>query len=128
MVRNRTVIVGHLFVYGTLVEPARLDEVLGHKHPGERLAARLAGYMRIVSPAYAYPYLVKAPDSSVDGILLMDLSAYDMQALDRYEDVDSGWYRRESVEVETWGCGPGAWHLQADVYVAGPALLASTTP
>jgi len=120
--------VGHLFVYGTLVDPARLDEVLGHRHAGERLAARLDGYQRIVSPAYAYPFLVQATGCSVEGVVLMDLSAYDLQALDRYEEVDSGWYRREPVEVETWGCGPRGWRLAAEAYVAGPALLTSTAP
>src|SRR5260370_22484124 len=31
----------HLFVYGSLVEPRCLDEVLGHPFMGERLRARL---------------------------------------------------------------------------------------
>jgi hypothetical protein len=49
-----------------------------------------------------------------------------MQALDRYEEVDSGVYRREAVEVEAWGCGPGPKYVQAHVYAAGQRLLAST--
>jgi gamma-glutamylcyclotransferase (GGCT)/AIG2-like uncharacterized protein YtfP len=116
----------HVFVYGTLIEPGLLDTVLGHKHLGERLAARLVGYERICAPTYAYPYVVPTPGASVDGVLLMDLSAYDMQALDRYEEVESGVYRREAVEVEAWGCGPRPIYVQADVYAAGQQLLAST--
>jgi gamma-glutamylcyclotransferase (GGCT)/AIG2-like uncharacterized protein YtfP len=116
----------HVFAYGSLIEPGRLDAVLGHKHLGERLAARLLGYQRMVEPMYPYPYVVPAPGASVHGVLLMDLSPYDMQALDRYEEVESGAYQRETVEVEAWGCGPRPIYVQADVYAAGHQLLAST--
>jgi len=115
----------HLFVYGSLVEPGCLEAVIGHPHAGERLAAQLANYQRIQSPAYAYPYVVPAPGAWVDGVLLMDLSPCDMQALDRYEEVESGTYRREAVEVDVWGCGPRPTRLRADVYAAGHHLLAS---
>jgi gamma-glutamylcyclotransferase (GGCT)/AIG2-like uncharacterized protein YtfP len=116
----------HVFAYGTLVEPGCLDAVLGHKHLGERLAARLPGYQRMRVSMYPYPYVVPVPGASVEGVLLMDLSPYDMQALDRYEEVESGVYRRETVEVEAWGCGPRPIYVQADVYAAGHELLAST--
>ncbi len=116
----------HVFAYGTLIEPGLVDAVLGHKHVGERLAARLVGYERLTVPDYPYPYLVPRPGASVDGVLLMDLSAYDMQALDRYEEVESGVYRRETVEVQAWGCGPRPMLVQAEVYAAGDQLLAST--
>jgi gamma-glutamylcyclotransferase (GGCT)/AIG2-like uncharacterized protein YtfP len=115
-----------LFVYGSLVAPGCLDKVLGHKHLGERLRARLMGYERIASATYLYPYIVEAHGQSVDGVVLMDLSPRDMQALDRYEDVDAGVYRRQLVEVEAWGCGPHALRLVAHAYVAGPALSAVT--
>src|SRR5215471_5043850 len=107
----------HLFVYGSLVDPRCLDGVLGHKHLGERLEARLAGYRRVTSPTYGYPFLVVDPGSRVDGVLLMDLSPYDFQVLDRYEDIASGVYRREPVQVEAWGCGSRPIYVQADVYV-----------
>lgn len=116
----------HLFAYGSLVDSARLDEVLGHVHPGERLAARLRGYRRVMSAGFAYPFVVEEPREWVDGVLLMDLSANDMQVLDRYEEVESGVYRREPVQVEAWGCGPNPLRISADVYVAGWALSAST--
>jgi hypothetical protein len=116
----------HVFAYGTLIEPGRLDAVLGHRHVGERLAARLADYLRVRVPTYPYPYVVPRLGASVDGVLLMDLSACDLQALDRYEEVESGVYRREAVEVEVWGCGPRPISVQADVYAAGEQLLAST--
>jgi hypothetical protein len=118
----------HLFVYGSLVDPRCLDEVLGHKHAGERLAARLTGYRRVTRPDFAYWFIVEAPGSRVDGVLLMDLSPYDFQVLDRYEDIGSGLYSREPVQVEAWGCGAQALHLEADVYVGGPTLKLATAP
>jgi len=112
-----------LFAYGSLVEPGCLDEVLGHRHTGERLRARLNGYQRVTSANYPYPYIVEAVGQSVDGVLLMDLSPSEMRELDRYEEVDAGMYRREVIEVEAWGCGPRPIRLLAHTYVAGPTLI-----
>jgi gamma-glutamylcyclotransferase (GGCT)/AIG2-like uncharacterized protein YtfP len=117
----------HLFAYGTLVDPHCLEGVLGHKHEGERVAARLQGYQRVSDPGYPYPFIVEAQGSWVDGILVMDLSPYDLQVLDQYEEVDSGVYRREPVQVDAWGCGPHPMRLHADAYVAGAALRPSTS-
>jgi|ERR1051326_759852 gamma-glutamylcyclotransferase (GGCT)/AIG2-like uncharacterized protein YtfP len=116
----------HVFVYGSLVQPSCLDEVLGHRHMGERLAARLADYRRVSTERYPYPFIVAEPGASVDGILLMDLTPYDLRVLDRYEEVESGIYCRELVEVEAWGCGARPIYVRAETYVAGPALRAST--
>jgi gamma-glutamylcyclotransferase (GGCT)/AIG2-like uncharacterized protein YtfP len=116
----------HLFVYGSLVDPRCLDGVLGHAHQGERLEARLSGFQRVRMPEYGYPFAVAETGAWVDGVLVMDLTAYDMQALDRYEEVDAGTYERRLVEVEAWGCGPRAIHVQAYTYVAGRALVALT--
>ncbi len=117
----------HLFVYGTLVDPSCLDRVLGHRHAGERLAARLAGYERTNVPASEDTIIVPTPGAWVDGVLLMDLSPRDMQALDRYEEVESGIYRRDIVEVEAWGCGPRPISVRANVYAAGEQFEASTS-
>jgi gamma-glutamylcyclotransferase (GGCT)/AIG2-like uncharacterized protein YtfP len=111
----------HLFAYGTLVDPACLEAVLGHPHRGERLAARLSGYQRVTRPTSPYPFIIEDHVSSVEGVLVMDLSPYDMQVLDRYEEVEAGVYRREPVHVEAWGCGPSPMRVRAEAYVAGPA-------
>jgi gamma-glutamylcyclotransferase (GGCT)/AIG2-like uncharacterized protein YtfP len=116
----------HLFVYGSLMDPACLDQVLGRRHLGERLAARLDGFQRVASPWYPFPYIVKAVGESVDGLLLMDLWPNDVGALDAYEEVAEGVYRREGVHVQAWGCGSRPIRLPAQAYVAGPRLLAST--
>ncbi|HEV7662232.1 MAG TPA: gamma-glutamylcyclotransferase family protein [Chloroflexota bacterium] len=112
----------HVFAYGSLVDPRCLDNVLGHPHLGERLAARLAGFERRTSSTYPYPFVEIADGRTVDGVLIMDLDAADLAALDRYEEVDDGVYQRTPVEVETWGCGPRSVRLPAFVYVRGPAL------
>jgi gamma-glutamylcyclotransferase (GGCT)/AIG2-like uncharacterized protein YtfP len=114
----------HVFVYGTLVDPRRLREVLGHAPPGEVLSARLRGYRRVTTPTYEYPFVVEDPDASVDGLLVMDLAAAELESLDAYEDVVEGVYCRVPVEVEAFGCGPQRAHLRAETYAAGPALLA----
>jgi hypothetical protein len=116
----------HLFAYGSLVDPRRLDDVLGRPHSGERLRAQLAGFTRITAGEFPYPFIVAASGARVDGVLIMDLSPYDMQLLDRYEEIEADMYRRELVEVEAWGCGPQTLHVQAYTYVGGPALIEST--
>jgi gamma-glutamylcyclotransferase (GGCT)/AIG2-like uncharacterized protein YtfP len=116
----------HLFAYGSLVDPRCLDDVLGHPHLGERLRAQLAGYTRVAAGVFPYPFIVVAAGAWVDGVLISDLSPYDMQLLDRYEEIEAGMYRRELVEVEAWRCGPQTLHVQAYAYVAGPALIEST--
>jgi gamma-glutamylcyclotransferase (GGCT)/AIG2-like uncharacterized protein YtfP len=116
----------HLFAYGSLVDPRCLDEVLGHPHSGERLRAQLVGYTRVAAGDFAYPFIVASPGARVDGVLIMDLSPYDVHLLDRYEETETGMYRREVVEVEAWGCGLQTQHVQAYTYVAGPALIELT--
>src|SRR5438045_5421838 len=98
--------VDRLFAYGTLVDPRCLDEVLGHRHTGERLRAQLRGYQRKADEGYPCPFIVATDGGVVDGVLLLDLTPNDLQTLDRYEDVAEGVYLRELVEVEAWGCGP----------------------
>ena len=110
-------------MYGTLVDPARVDEVLGHRHSGERLRARLVGYHRVLTERYPFPFIVAAQGGVVDGVVLEDLSQDDLRVLDRYEEVEDGVYSREVADVEIWGCGPSTPRVRRlYVYVAGPAL------
>jgi gamma-glutamylcyclotransferase (GGCT)/AIG2-like uncharacterized protein YtfP len=113
----------HLFVYGSLVDPRCLDEVLGRRFDGERLRARLDGFTRAATDGWDYPFLVADADgASVDGVLIMDLSPSDLATLDRYEDVTEGMYERITVEVAAWGCGPRPALLRAQTYIGGPRL------
>jgi|SRR5579884_2007194 len=112
----------HLFVYGSLLEPACLAGVLGHPHQGERLRAQLAGYRRVTLDGYPYPFLVPAADGVVDGVLLEDLTPDELRRLDEYEEVDQGVYRRIQAEVEAWTCGPRPLRRQAWTYIGGTQL------
>src|SRR5215510_6761081 len=94
----------NLFVYGSLVDPRCLDDVLGYHFGGERVRAQLRGFLRVRSDGFHYPFLLAQKDGVVDGILIMGLSPRDMDVLDRYEEVDSGFYTRASIQdVEVWG-------------------------
>lgn len=80
----------HLFVYGTLRDPACVRRVVGR--PLATRPARLDGHRREEPPG-CYPYVVPDPASSVDGALLLDVDADALAALDRYED-EGRLYRR----------------------------------
>jgi gamma-glutamylcyclotransferase (GGCT)/AIG2-like uncharacterized protein YtfP len=111
-----------LFVYGSLVDPRRLDEVLGYGFDGERLSAHLADYERVSLEGFEWPFIVPSPGHTVVGVLVMDLTAHELDILDRYEEVHLGFYSRASVDVEAWGCGPRPVSVAAQAYVASPSL------
>lgn len=93
------------FVYGTLVEPARVDAILDEwAFDGD---AVLEGLQRVEG---TYPTL--APGGSTAGRLLV---TPELTALDRYEGVERGLYVRVAVPLD----GDGeAW-----VYVGDPDQL-----
>lgn len=68
-----------LFVYGTLRDPTRVQELLGH--PCRTVPARLPGYDRREG---RWPYLMRA---DIAGCLLRGLTAEDLAKLDAYEGV-----------------------------------------
>ena len=95
-----------VFVYGTLREPDRAREVVGHTDFGPD--ARLVGLRRVEA---RYPTL--APGGETDGRVLR-LRDGDLEATDAYEGVDRGLYVRIRVPD---GSG-GLW-----TYVGDPARL-----
>jgi len=99
--------------------PERVEPVLSSfaAAPGPAGAPKqvLAEFVDFIIP-------IEAPEEVVDGMVFMGLSPYELEVLDRYEEVDSGMYRRHLVDVEAWGCGPQSVRLQAHTYVGGPRL------
>jgi gamma-glutamylcyclotransferase (GGCT)/AIG2-like uncharacterized protein YtfP len=95
-----------LFVYGTLRDPARQEQVIGRRVPSR--PACLRGYERHEA---AYPYVVEAPNGVVDGLLLDALDEAAMARLDAYED-EGRLYARRAVVVEV-----GGELVPCDVYV-----------
>lgn len=102
-----------LFVYGSLLDPACREGLLGH--PVAARPAHLEGY-RVAHGRYFY--LVAAPGARTEGLLLLDLSAADFAILDRYEELPR-LYTRESAEV----IAPSGEKLACWVYMPTRTLI-----
>ena len=85
-----------LFVYGTLVDDARVQDLVGRPLPWR--PAVLEGYCRTLDPSIGYPVVHPLGGASVDGKLLEGVGEHDLAALDAYEGPE---YRRVIVQVET---------------------------
>jgi gamma-glutamylcyclotransferase (GGCT)/AIG2-like uncharacterized protein YtfP len=101
-----------LFVYGTLLDAAWRERLLGH--PVRTLPARLEGYRVARGRHY---YLVASPADHVEGLILLDLSASDLAILDRYEELPQ-LYTRETVEA----IAPSDEKVKCWVYMPTSAL------
>jgi gamma-glutamylcyclotransferase (GGCT)/AIG2-like uncharacterized protein YtfP len=85
-----------LFVYGTLMDDARVQAVVGRRLP--RREAVLDGFER-VEQAGSYPYVVPRDGARVTGALLDEVDDTALARLDAYEDEGSLYVRREAVAV-----------------------------
>jgi gamma-glutamylcyclotransferase (GGCT)/AIG2-like uncharacterized protein YtfP len=100
-----------LFVYGSLMDPAERQGLLGR--PIEAIPARLHGY---VLGHRRYYFVAKQADAVTEGAILEGLSARDLAILDDYEEVPK-LYTRERIEVvatdarkiECWIYLPTGW-------------------
>jgi gamma-glutamylcyclotransferase (GGCT)/AIG2-like uncharacterized protein YtfP len=88
-----------LFVYGTLLDDARVREVAGRTFP--RRPAILAGHRR-VWPRRSHPSIVPDADASVEGDLLDGIDDRALAAIDAYED-EGRLYVRDDVTVTCAG-------------------------
>jgi gamma-glutamylcyclotransferase (GGCT)/AIG2-like uncharacterized protein YtfP len=105
-----------LFVYGSLRDPRVRARLLGRDTNLATRPAILRGHARQMVPDFGYPFVVAAaPESQVDGEVLLGLQTHEYAILDAYEDVDEGLYVRVRVSVET---PDGA--LEAWTYLKGP--------
>jgi len=98
-----------LFVYGSLLEDATRERILGHRV--EVIEARLDGFERRRARYY---YIVRADGAETVGMVMRALTDEDWLRLDAYEEVPS-LYTREAVEVIT-SAGP----LRCWVYLPTP--------
>jgi gamma-glutamylcyclotransferase (GGCT)/AIG2-like uncharacterized protein YtfP len=102
-----------LFVYGSLIDPARRIELLG----------RDVVTAPATLPDYAlgrarYFYLRPQPGAVTAGLMLLDLRADDFAVLDRYEELPV-LYTREKIEVaDADGLPQRCW-----VYLPTPRTL-----
>jgi gamma-glutamylcyclotransferase (GGCT)/AIG2-like uncharacterized protein YtfP len=86
-----------LFVYGTLRDPDLRSAVLGRRIGATAaLAARAPGFATVHYPGRVYPALVRVPGSAADGLVLTDLTPFEIDLLDAYEGEE---YRRTLLPV-----------------------------
>jgi gamma-glutamylcyclotransferase (GGCT)/AIG2-like uncharacterized protein YtfP len=83
-----------LFVYGTLRDPQLLSALLGR--PASGLAAAAPGYAAVHYPGRVYPALVRRPGAAAPGLVLTDLTPFEMDLLDAFEGDE---YRRAIIPV-----------------------------
>ncbi len=88
--------VSRLFVYGTLQDDGRVQQLVGRRLPSR--PAVLGGYCRMLDSSIGYPVVHPLAGSSVDGQLLEDVDERILDALDAYEGTR---YRRVVVPVQT---------------------------
>ena len=98
-----------LFVYGTLTDEERLEQLTGRRFP--RRCATLEGFARVVA-AHGYPTIVPQAGGRVEGVLVEGVDAASLAALDAYEDAGR-LYARRSTEVLVDG-----ERVPCDVYVS----------
>src|SRR3989442_3383777 len=72
-----------LFVYGTLMDEERLEQLTGRRFSRRR--ATLEGFARVVA-AHGYPTIVPQAGGRGDGGLLREVDAASLAAVDGYED------------------------------------------
>ena len=92
---TQTPVAMHLFTYGSLMYPIVWYRVMNRTHPARPATVR--GYSRRRIYGEVYPAMVPGgADDEVAGVLYSDLSATELDALDRFENegVD---YRRVEV-------------------------------
>jgi gamma-glutamylcyclotransferase (GGCT)/AIG2-like uncharacterized protein YtfP len=125
-----------LFVYGTLRDPDILAAVLARPlNGGAMLAATAPGFRTVAYPGRIYPALQRAPGEAARGLILTDLTAFEMDLLDAFEGSE---YRREIIPTmideelhEAWAYQPaivipaGAeiWTLEAWQAAHKPRVL-----
>lgn len=85
---------GLLFVYGTLRDPDLLSGVLGR--PATGLKAAAPGFAVLHYPGRIYPALLRRPGAAAAGLVLNDLSPFELDLLDAFEGDE---YRREIIPV-----------------------------
>jgi gamma-glutamylcyclotransferase (GGCT)/AIG2-like uncharacterized protein YtfP len=108
----------HLFVYGTLMDPQRVEALTGKSFAC--VEAILVGFERITSDL-GYPFIHPKPGAVVHGILLTDVDPISLRYLDTYE-AEGDLYVRQAVDVRVAGTA-----VRAMTYV-GHRIQATTKP
>ncbi len=103
-----------LFVYGTLMDRARLNTLL--KRVPEMHPARVDGYRQFYDDSLGFQSAERDDRSSIRGMLISGITAQELRTLDHYEGIGEGMYRR--VKVRAFIVDRKAWS-EAFMYVKG---------
>lgn len=84
----------NIFVYGSLMFDDVWNRIVQHRY--EKQAAVVSGYKRLSIKGESYPGLVTSFNSSVDGVLYLNVTAQDIKRLDKFE---GEYYKKIPVAV-----------------------------
>lgn len=101
----------NVFVYGTLMEPRIITEVIGRTPEGH--PAVLRGYRRSCLEGELYPGIQPDESAQIEGLVYPNLAPDEVQSLDRFE---GDLYQRSTVTVSPSHAEP----VQVEVYVIRP--------
>jgi gamma-glutamylcyclotransferase (GGCT)/AIG2-like uncharacterized protein YtfP len=107
----------NLFVYGTLMVPEVMSAVCGYDLPG--VPATVEDFSRRRVTGESYPAIMPSPGDTVSGMLYLDVSSSQLDALDAFE---GSMYRRCGVQVRT-----GSGDVEAAAYVIADGCQALLT-
>ncbi len=110
----------NVFVYGTLRDPDTLHSLFRKVPPMK--PAKVNDYRKFYDEASGYQMAVHEKGSFIEGSLLQGVGNRDLSALDQYEDVRKGLYKRVTVQVFIQG---SRTPVEAQMYVKGGGDLGS---
>ncbi len=102
-----------LFVYGSLLDPIRRHEIIGH--PVQTTPATIEDYELGRGRDF---FLRRWPGTRTTGLLLLNLSADDFKRLDRYEELPRLYTRERVIVSDRQGNKLRCW-----TYLPTPLLL-----
>ncbi len=94
---ENTANVCNVFVYGTLMDKARLQTLL--KRVPDMHPAKITGYRQFYDDAIGFQNAERDEKSTIRGMVLMDITGAELIALDNYEGMGEGSYRRAKTRA-----------------------------
>jgi gamma-glutamylcyclotransferase (GGCT)/AIG2-like uncharacterized protein YtfP len=108
----------NVFVYGTLRDQDTLHRLFRKVPPMK--PARVNDYRKFYDEASGYQMAVHEKGSFVEGSVLQGVGNRDLSAIDNYEGVPKGLYKRITVQVLIQGARTP---VEAQMYVKGGDVL-----
>lgn len=87
----------NVFVYGTLMDKARLQTLL--KRVPEMHPAKISGYRQFYDDSIGFQNAERDENSTIRGMVLMEITGPELISLDSYEGVGEGAYRRAKTRA-----------------------------